>query len=280
MSAQYEACFSISGSDGLTGVNLLREVTERIKSELLSSTVDAAADEYASDVETGSTEASGYTRISAERNYPNAPQYRVRLEVRLCTSDDGLEVEINSRFQSITDAPPPEFLAGPPRLFQFITQEFQCSVGPERIGRRFCEISVAEAESFAVESILNPHRRLPILALSEDRRGNRALDPERAQRALLGVATARQMPEELIDVNDFHNIISDNGAYFTDSKNLAWNLRQIKDVRNKAAHPPPGGIDDDYVQDGLSRIAEALEAIGAKQELLEVARLRDRVNPN
>ena len=49
-------------------------------------------------------------------------------------------------------------------------------------------------------------------------------------------------------------------------------------------HIPPwywfSGIDDDYVQDGLSRIAEALEAIGAKQELLEVARLRDRVNPN
>ena len=84
----------------------------------------------------------------------------------------------------------------------------------------------------------------------------------------------------MIDVNLFHNIVTDNRTYFEDSRNLAWNLRQIRDVRNRAAHPPPGGVSDDFMQDGLSRIAAALETIGARQELMEVVRLRDRVHSN
>jgi hypothetical protein len=85
MPTQYETCFTISNSGGVAGIRLLHEVTERIKDELLSSTEDAATDEGAPDVETGATEAAGYTRISAERNYPLAPEHRVRLEVSLCT---------------------------------------------------------------------------------------------------------------------------------------------------------------------------------------------------
>ena len=557
MPAQYEICFTIRGGDGVGGVQLLREATERITGELVSSTADAAADEGAPDVETGATELSGYTRISAERNYPADPQYRVRLEVRLCTGGNGdLEAEVHSRFLSTTEAAPPELLAGPPRLFQFIMGEFQCAAGTEPLPWLHRYVARNDAESFACESVLNSQRRLPILALSEDRNGILALDPARAQRSLLGVAsvavlapgaateltrylgrwfssssgalqilwpgsrvdtngdgprifyfrdaaarkgvpellrelqqvcicnapesdfdsafsearvsvilernrlleaqqavparedadqdstlkstkrelrkaqvaagednrkwqnamatvarleqelaaandviaelsappsgtvepqdereitrqlraetrelreerdklretndrlnddnqllrqqerqlssvndayvirlanphpgnvtvlnhalnlyrdpmrhyiisnlgtsdeaglkeilrmsvefnpTTRERPESLIDVNDFHNVVSDNRTYFEDRRNLAWNLRQIKDVRNKAAHPPPGGISDDYTQDGLTRIAEALDAIGANQEHVEVSRLRDKIHAN
>lgn len=552
MPAQYETCFTINGSGGVSGVQLLREVTERITGELLSST----AGEDAPDVETGATESAGYTRVSAERNYPADPQYRVRLEVRLCTSGGALDAEVQSRFLSTTEAAPPELLAGPPRLLQFIASEFRCADGSEPLPRQPRYVTVDAAESFARESVLNPQRRLPILALSEGRNGIPALDPDRAQRTLLGVASvavlspvaateltrylgrwfsssvgalqilwpgsrvdangngprilysrnaaagknvpellrelqqacianapesdfdsafsearvsvilernrlletrhrilsqqsggestpdasslrrelrkkeiaereanrkwrnalttvarleqelaaandavaalssmpnraagpqddrdvtrqlraenrelreerdrlrqtnarlnednqllrqerqrrndtgayvlrldcphpgnvtilnyalnlyrdpmrryiisnlgatdeaglkeilrmsvefgggAWEKPEALIDVNDFHNIVADNRSYFEDSRNLARNLRQIKDVRNRAAHPPPGGIPDDYTQDGLARIAEALEAIGARQELLEVIRLRDRIHAN
>ena len=556
MPSEYETCFTISGAGDATGVYLLREVTERIKGELLSYTADAATGEDAPDVETGDTEAAGYTRISAERDYPGNPQYRVRLEVRLCTQGDGLEAEVHSRFLSVAESAPPELLAGPPRLLNFIASEFQCAAGPEPLIRQYRYIAEADVESFARESVLNPQRRLPIVAMSEDRHGGTALDPERAQRVLLGVAVvavlpgraataltrylgrwyssssgalqilwpgcryegngdgprvirrgsdvwnnvaetlrglqrdcianapeshfdsafsdarvsvilernrlletrqrilseqsaeastdeadtlrrdlrrqeiaareanrkwqnalqtvakleqelaaardeldglsapqsgaaqpedereitrklraengelreerdrlratnarlnddnqllrqrelrnrseadacvirlarphpgnvtilnyavnlyrdpmrryiisnldardetslkeilrmsvefsigAKEKPEALIDVNDFHNIVTDNRAYFANSKNLSWSLRQIKDVRNRAAHPPPGGISDGYTQDGLTRIAEALESIGAKQEYMEIARLRDRIHSN
>ena len=91
---------------------------------------------------------------------------------------------------------------------------------------------------------------------------------------------AREKPEALIDVNHFHNIVIDNHSYFANSRDLAWNLRQIRDVRNRAAHPPPGGISRDFMQDGLARIAEALETIGARPELMEVVRLKDRIHSN
>ena len=552
MATQFEARFSINRPDGQSGVTLLKEATERIREELLSS----ATDEGAPDVETGATGASGYTRISAERNYPSAPEHRMRLEVRLCTKEGGLDAEVQSRFLSTIDATPTHFLAGPPRLLQFIAGEFLCSVGLESVHSQFRRIAKADIKTFVKESVLNSQRRLPILAVSEDRYGTPSLDPDRAQRTLLGVASVavlekeatsemtrhlgrwfssangslqvlwpgcradangegprvwysrdtiakmnglellrelqqlcmdntpdsdfdsafsdarvsvilernrlleaqqalpqeeaattvdqiktaerelrkarlaekqtgrmlekaqseivrlehdlaketekneelsassavpleeqvereitrklraenrelrgerdklrdtnarlnqdnqllrqqerrnldaadvyvirlayphpgnvtilnyalnlyrdpmrryivrnldarddeslkeilrmsvefntgtREKPEALIDVNDFHNIVTDNRSYFDESRNLAWILRQIKDVRNKAAHPPPGGITADYMQDGLTRIAEALEVIGADQELLEVRRLRDRIYSN
>ena len=556
MSGQYETCFTISGNNGAAvGVNLLREVTERITSELLLSTVDAT-DEGAPDVETGATETAGYTHISAERNYPNSPEYRMRLEVRLCTKGDWLEVEVRSRFLSADGAEPPNLPAGPPRLLRAIAEGFPCSIGSDLLTYEPARITAANVESFASESILSPLRQLPVLAISEDNSGNHALDPSRAQRILAGVAavavcdkdaantmsqhvgrslacyngairvfwpgcrfnangsgpslfymlptarakgsgllrelqqtcinnasesdfdsifsgarvsvilernrllesqqrilsersseaptsevgtlqrdlrrqeiaareanrkwqnalatianleqeladtkanieelsslqldvgkpqserentrklraenrelreklehltetnarlnsdnqllrqqdqrnrsegeayvirldcphpgnvtilnyalnlyrdpmrryiignldasdedglreilrmsveihpSAKEKPEALIDVNDFHNIVTDNPTYFDNSRDLAWNLRQIRDVRNRAAHPPPEGIRDDFTQYGLARMSEALETIGARQELMEVVRLRDRIQSN
>ena len=552
MPAQYESCFIINGDGG--GVNLLRDVTGRISTELMSSAPDADSP----DVETGATDAAAYTRISAERNYPGDAQYRVRLEVRLCTRGDALAAEVHSRFIAADEAAPPELLAGPPRILRFIASEFRCAAGSEPLVSRHRTVAAEDVETFARESLLNPRRRLPILAISQDRQGRLPLEPERAQRALLGVAAvtvldgdaataltrfvtgrwfscfngaiqilwpgcrydangdgprvyygprtagdadaagllrelqrvcidnapesdfdsafsearvsvilernrlletrqqilsgqpdgdlaaetaalkrelrkqeiaareagrkrdnalstvakleqelaaayrridelgdarpaaqaadddrevvrglraenrqlreerdrlrdtnaklnddnqllrqrerrhlgpdeayvirlayphpgnvtilnyalnlfrdpmrqyiincldaadddglreilrmsvefnpgAREKPAALIDVNHFHNIVTDNRSYFDNSRNLAWNLRQIRDVRNRAAHPPPGGVSDDFMQDGLSRIAEALETIGARQELMEVVRLRDRVHSN
>ena len=188
MPAQYETCFTVSGNNGTVGVNLLREVTERITGELLSSTADIA-DKGAPDVETGSTETAGYTRISAERNYPADLQYRVRLEVRLCTRGDEIETEIRSRFLSIDNAAPPDYLAGPPRLLRFITGEFQCSSGLEAVSPRFRRIVKTDVETFVEESVLNPQRHLPILAVTEDQRGVPILDPDALQRTVLGVAS-------------------------------------------------------------------------------------------
>ena len=555
MPVEYESRFTIGGNNSAVGVNLLREVTERITSELISSTADTT-DEGAPDVETGTTETAGYTRISAERNYPSAPKYRMRLEVRLCTKGERLEAEVRSRFLSADGAEPPNLPAGPPRMLQAIAEGFSCVIGSDLLTYEPTRITTANVQSFASESILSPLRQLPVLAISEDNSGKPALDPARAQRSLAGVAavavcdkdaanamsqyvgrslacydgairvfwpgcsfnangggprlfymrgpahakgagllrelqqacidnapesdfdsifsdarvsvilernrlletqqndaseqsseaptsdvgalqrdlrrqeiaareanrkwknalatvakmeqelaeakanieelsalqpdvtesqgerestrilraenrelrerldrltetnsklnednqllrqqerqnrndasayvirldcphpgnvtilnyavnlyrdpmrryiinnldasdedglreilrmsieihpSAKEKPEALIDVNDFHNIVTDNPTYFDNSRNLAWSLRQIRDVRNRAAHPPPDGIRDDFTQYGLTCIAEALETIDARQELMEVVRLRDRIHSN
>ena len=44
---------------------------------------------------------------------------------------------------------------------------------------------------------------------------------------------------------------------------LPRKLRDIKRIRNNAAHPPPRGIDYVNMQDGLRTISEAMAAIGA-----------------
>lgn len=557
MPSEYETAFTINpAGPAAAGVTLLRQATERIKTELLSSA--AGADEEAPDIETGDTGSAAYTRISAERNYPGDARQRMRLEVRLCTRNDALDAEVRSRFLSPADAAPPNLLAGPPRLLQFIAAQFQCAIGPDTLTRQHRRIAPGEAETFARQSVLNPQRRLPILAISQDRQGRPPIDPDRAQTVLLGVATvaaldqdaptaltrhitgrwfsafngamqilwpgcridangngprihypanaaahrppaellrelqqacldhapesdfdsvfsdarvsvimernrlletrqqtldqqspqaspsetdalkrdlrkqeiaareaarkwhsamtsvakleqelaaannhieelsaaqsptiesqdeketirqlrtenrelrkerdnfretngklnddnqllrqqirqsdhrqdariirldnphpgnvtilnyavnlyrdpmrryiinnldasdddalreilrmsveihpsAKEKPEALIDVNDFHNIVTANRPYFNNSRQLAWTLRQIKDIRNRAAHPPPDGIRDDFTQYGLARIAEALEAIGARQELMEITRLQTRIHPN
>lgn len=555
MPPEYETAFSINAA-AVAGVPLWREVTERIKTELRSAIGDDG--EEAPDIETGAIDAAAYARISAERNYSGDPQNRMRLEVRLCTRAGALDAEVRSRFLSPSDAAPPNLLAGPPRLLQFIAAEFQCAIGADVLTRQPRRIAPEDAETFACQSLLNPLRRLPIVAISQDRQGGLPIDPERAQLALLGVASvvvldqdapttltryikgrwfscfngamqilwpgcridangdgprirypanaaaqhrpgellrelqqaclgnapesdfdsafsdarvsvimernrlleiqqqslseqsaqtstaetdalkrelrkqeiaareaarkwhnslaaaakleqelaaansridelsaaqspavesqdekeisrklraenrelreerdkfretndrlnadnqllrqqirlsnsqqdaciirldtphpgnvtilnyavnlyrdpmrryiinnldasdddslreilrmsveihpfAKEKPEALIDVNDFHNIVTANRPYFDNSKQLAWNLRQIKDIRNRAAHPPPDGIRDDFTQYGLARIAEALETIGARPELMEIIRLQSRIHPN
>lgn len=560
MPAQYETCFAITGAHapgagGQSGPELLREVVEHLRSEL-----QAGPETESPDVETGETETAAYARLSAERPYPPAPQYRVRLEARLCTADGGLEAEIQCRFLSADGAAPPDASAGPPRLLQSLMTRFQCSDGGVPWAGEILAITPGNARAVAAEIILNPQRRRPILAISQDRRGQTAIPPEPVRRALLGLATiarlqheasseltrylgrwfscangdlqilwpgctfeangtgprvqykaaairekpdalwlrewqqicidhapdsgfdltfsnsrtavilernralesrlishppsaalpdageletlrrelrkqkiaaqeshrkwqnalgaaarleqelaaeqdrsrppeaaaapsetpaddARELsrklraenrelrqerdelrktndrlnadnqllrqqlrqaqetqgeirpayphpgyvtllnyalnlyrdpmrryiisnlgadddlglleilresvefnasalqqtalrPEALIDVNDFHNIIADNYSYFSDSRNLAWTLRQIRDVRNRAAHPPPGGISSEYAQDGLAHIIKALEVIDARPELLELRRLQERIHPN
>lgn len=560
MPAQYETCFAITGANapgagGQSGPELLREVVEYLRSEL-----QAGPETESPDVETGATETAAYARLSAERPYPPAPQYRVRLEARLCTSGSGLEAEIQCRFLSADGAAPPDASAGPPRLLQSLMTRFQCSDGGVPWAGEILAITPGNARAVAAETILNPQRRRPILAISQDRRGQTAIAPETVRRALLGLATVARLqheasseltrylgrwfscangdlqilwpgcsfeaagagprvhykaaavreesiarwlrewqqicidhapesgfdltfsnartavilernralesqlsspppaaalpdageletlrrelrkqkiaaqeshrkwqnalgaaarleqelaaeqdrsrppeaaasssetpagddrelsrklraenrelrqerdelrktndrlnadnqllrqqwqqaqqtqgeirpayphpgyvtllnyalnlyrdpmrryiirnlgadddwglieilresvefnasalqqtalrPEALIDVNDFHNIIADNYIYFEDNRNLAWTLRQIRDVRNRAAHPPPGGISSEYAQDGLAHIIKALEVIDARPELLELRRLQERIHPN
>ena len=86
-------------------------------------------------------------------------------------------------------------------------------------------------------------------------------------------------PQAFIDVDVFENVVGSYPECFGRS-GLAERLRDIRRIRNNAAHPPPQGIDDISTQDGLRRIAETLSLIGATpaesavRDLMELMRRR------
>ena len=69
-------------------------------------------------------------------------------------------------------------------------------------------------------------------------------------------------PEAFIDVDVFEDIVVTYPECFSAS-DLPRKLREIKRIRNSAAHPPPQGIDYVNMQDGLRTISEVMAIIGA-----------------
>ena len=84
-------------------------------------------------------------------------------------------------------------------------------------------------------------------------------------------------PAAAIDVGDFESVVMDNSACFADSAALARQLREVRHIRNRAAHPPPGGLAYDYTVDGLREIAKALDLINDGFARREVAALAETV---
>ena len=84
-------------------------------------------------------------------------------------------------------------------------------------------------------------------------------------------------PAAAIDVGDFESVVADNSACFADSAALARQLREVRSIRNRAAHPPPGGLAYDYTVDGLREIAKALDLINDGFARREVAALAETV---
>ena len=200
MPTQYETCFAIRSAGDATGVRLLKDVTERILVELRSTSDAPTSNEGAPDLETGETANAGYARISAERVHPLHPEVRVRLEVSLCTNGDNLEAEFRSFFLAAPGVEPSNLSPGPPRLLQAITREFHCAIDHDSVTNDPVRVTGDEAESFAAEFILNPQRRLPILAVSEGRLGNSMVDPAAAQRTLLGVAIVASYDKDAANI--------------------------------------------------------------------------------
>ena len=88
-------------------------------------------------------------------------------------------------------------------------------------------------------------------------------------------------PQAFIDVDVFENVVGSYPECFGRS-GLAERLRDIRRIRNNAAHPPPQGIDAVSTQDGLRRIAETLSLIGAApaesavRDLIDLMRRRQQ----
>ncbi len=137
--------------------------------------------------ESGTFEELAYQRFQIELPHGRNPDFHLRLDVKLSTKGGPVAVKVQSAFID-TDgyALPPELVAGPPRLVLDLFKAFECYNGPDRLSSLPVRLVPETATEFA-NRILNPDRRLPILAVSENWRGQTPANPNWLQQILAGM---------------------------------------------------------------------------------------------
>ena len=119
-----------------------------------------------------SVDDSGVFRLVWERPDLNEEELQWRLSLRLATEGDDMEADIEVQgLEWQGEAPPDEFQARPPSLVSTLFREFHCSLDGERLTANARRVS--DANSFR-EELLDPNRSLPLLAVSEEKRGDSA----------------------------------------------------------------------------------------------------------
>ena len=189
MLTQYESTFTIAAGtadDDAANADCLNRFRQVVR--LAMDELQAATGHPAPDLEQGATASTGYAAISAEREYPGRPDLSVRLEARFCTGDDGVAIQMHTRFISADGSDLPNLPAGPPRLLRTIAERFPCHRGITPISNAVVTVSADDAAAFTTDHILNPDRTLPILVISADRHEQTAVDPQRALDYLAGIA--------------------------------------------------------------------------------------------
>ena len=86
-----------------------------------------------------------------------------------------------------------------------------------------------------------------------------------------------ERPESVFDVGDFSAIIASNWNCFDDWQSLCRRMDDVRRIRNRAAHPPPEGFNEDWTQDSLRTIADTLECLGVTRHAEGVAEIRDLI---
>ena len=86
---------------------------------------------------------------------------------------------------------------------------------------------------------------------------------------------AMKRPESVFDVNDFSAIIGSNLECFENWQSLCRSMDDVRHIRNRAAHPPPEGFNEEWTQDSLRTIAETLETLGDESSAQGVAEIRE-----
>ena len=192
----YRASFNITGPDA-TGRDLLARVETRVRDWLVQRSQEPETvqplgnwsdDDYEISIERDFLGDAGYVSFKWECEDRRAPGLWLRLDVDLATEGDPVAVSIESYFLGRDDTELPDLLAGPPPLVHDLLGAFDCFLGEERLSGEVAKVSQATATEFAAGRILSPERRLPIVAVSENGRGETAVDPSRLQRVLAGLA--------------------------------------------------------------------------------------------
>ena len=69
----------------------------------------------------------------------------------------------------------------------------------------------------------------------------------------------KEEPAAAFDINDFSYIVEANLEQFEHDREFVSGLRNLRFVRNTAAHPGPNGVTNDFTLDGLRRIADTMD---------------------
>ncbi len=179
---EYKTEFSITGPES-NEVPLFERVCALVQERV----EDLRNDEELLD-ESGEIEELAYRRFRIELPHGRNPDFRLSLEVKLSTAGGPVAVSVQSAFiDAEGPVPPPELIAGPPRLALELFREFECYNGPDRLSSQPVRLIRENVAEF-VNRIFAPGRRLPILAISENWRGQTPVNPNWLQQLLTGLA--------------------------------------------------------------------------------------------
>lgn len=133
----------------------------------------------------------GFYAMIHERPVPdardNARQTWWKLDLYLSTKDETVEVAIEDRCfdgsRQLTDD-----MVWPPPVVERLIAEYDCWLGSEQIQAKAERLTHENGLSFARESMLNPDRLFPIIAVSNADVGGNAVDANYLQSRFLGIA--------------------------------------------------------------------------------------------
>lgn len=125
-----------------------------------------------------------WTRADAD-----ASGSRWRLSLRLATDGNGVEADIEVRgIEDDGGEPLSELTARPPSVLGQLVDRFECSIGDELLQTAAKRIGVDESDAFVRDEILSESRRMPLLVVTDFRRGGNVVNANDLQRELIGLA--------------------------------------------------------------------------------------------
>ena len=125
-----------------------------------------------------------WTRADAD-----ASGSRWRLSLRLATDGDGVEADIEVRgMEGDSGETPSELTARPPSVLGLLVDRFECSIGDELLQTAAKRIGVDESDAFVRDEILSESRRMPLLVVTDFRRGGNVVNANDLQHELIGLA--------------------------------------------------------------------------------------------
>ena len=137
--------------------------------------------------ESGEFEELAYQRFQIELPHGRNPDFQLSLDVKLSSGGGPVAISVQSAFMEADGPAPPELVAGPPRLVLELFRAFECYIGPDRLSALPVRLAPETANGFA-NRIFDPSRRLPILAVSENWRGQSPINANWLQQLLAGMA--------------------------------------------------------------------------------------------
>ena len=143
----------------------------------------------------------GYFDLTLEHPDSSEPSCRWRTEFRYATKGAGIDV--NVEVSRIGDEPARSQISGMasrPKILEDIFELFECRFGDDELTKQATLLTTEDAEAFVTDVIFNPHRRMPVIAVTKNWHRNIFVNPDRLQSRLLGLASVYYYEDETAQV--------------------------------------------------------------------------------